>query len=315
MQQRQSRARTGLALAVASAATFGLAGPLGKSLLETGWSPLGVVLARISGAAALLLLPLAVILARGWRPRRAHLRTTLLYGAAAVAGAQVCFFNAVEHLSVGVALLLEYLAPVLLIGWTWLRTGLPPTRMTIAGAALALGGLILVLDVLGDAHVDLMGVIWGLGAAVCLSVFYQTSAADDAPPPLVLAACGMLVASAVVLLVGVVGILPLDVGSASAAVGGAAMPWWGPVLLLAGISTVVAYSTGIVAIGILGTRLASFVGLTEVLFAVLAAWWLVAERPSLPQAVGGLLVLGGIGVVRASQRSLPTDRPEPVPVA
>jgi drug/metabolite transporter (DMT)-like permease len=314
MYEGQSRARAGLAFAVVSAGTFGLAGPLGKSLLDTGWSPLGVVLARISGAAVLLVLPLVGILARGWRPRRAHVRTTLLYGAAAVAGAQVCFFNAVEHLPVGVALLLEYLAPVLLLGWTWLRTGLSPTRTTVAGAALALGGLTLVLDVLGDARVDPVGVIWGLGAAVCLSVFYQTSASDDAPPPVVLAACGMLVATVVVLLVGAAGILPLDVGAAAASVGGVAMPWWAPVLLLAGVSTVVAYSTGIVAIGILGTRVASFVGLTEVLFAVLAAWWLVAERPSLTQAVGGLLVLAGIAVVRAGQRVLSTDRPDPVPV-
>ena len=309
-----TRAQAGLLFALASAATFGFAGPLGKSLLETGWSPLGVALARITGASLVLVVPLVVVLARGWRFRRAHLRTTLVYGAAAVAGAQVCFFNAVEHLSVGVALLLEYLAPVLLIGWTWLRTGHSPTRTTAAGAVLALGGLSLVLDVLGAARVDLVGVVWGLGAAVCLSVFYQTSASDDAPPPLVLTASGLLVATVVVLSVGAAGILPLDFGTAAASVGSVSMPWWGPVLLLAVMATAVAYLTGIVAIGRLGTRVASFVGLTEVLFAVLAAWWLVAERPSLPQALGGLLVLAGIAVVRAAERSLPTPHVDSVPV-
>ena len=40
----------------------------------------------------------------------------LAYGVIAVAGAQLCYFSAVQYLSVGVALLLEYLAPVLLIG-------------------------------------------------------------------------------------------------------------------------------------------------------------------------------------------------------
>ncbi len=314
MPERVTHARTGLAFAVVSAGSFGFAGPLGKALMETGWSPLAVVLARITGAALLLAIPLAVVLLRGWRPRRAHVRVTLVYGVAAVAGAQVCFFNAVEHLSVGVALLLEYLAPVLLLGWAWLRTGHAPTRTTVVGAVIALGGLTLVLDVLGDARVDPSGVLWGLGAAVCLGVYYQISAADDAPPALVLTAGGMVVAAAVVLLVGVVGILPLDFETSAAAVGGLEMPWWGPVLLLAGMATVIAYTTGIVAIGFLGTRVASFVGLTEVLFAVLAAWWLVAERPSLPQAVGGLLVLTGIAVVRAADRSIAAAQAEPVPV-
>lgn len=310
----RSGQRSGLGFALVSAATFGFAGPLGKSLLETGWSPLAVVLARITGASLLLVVPLLVVLGRGWRPRRAHLRTTLVYGAAAVAGAQVSFFNAVEHLSVGVALLLEYLAPVLLLGWTWARTGLSPTRTTVLGAVLALGGLSLVLDVLGEARVDLVGVAWGLGAAVCLSVYYQISASDEAPAPVVLTASGMLVATVVVLSVGLAGILPLDFGTAPATVGSVSMSWWGPVLLLAAMSTVVAYTTGIVAIGHLGTRVASFVGLTEVLFAVLAAWWLVAERPSLPQAVGGLLVVAGIAVVRAAGRTLPTEQTDRVPV-
>jgi drug/metabolite transporter (DMT)-like permease len=304
--------RSGLTLALVSSASFGFAGPLGKSLLETGWSPLGVVLARLTGAGLLLTVPLLVLTRRRTGGR---LGTVLVYGVVAVAGAQVCFFNAVQHLSVGVALLLEYLAPVLLIGWTWARTRQHPNAATALGALLAMVGLALVLDVTGDARVDPVGVLWGLGAAVCLSVYFQISAHQDAPSPLVLTAGGMVVGAAAVLAVGLSGALPLRFGTADAAVGGLLLPWWGPLLLLAGVATVVAYGLGIVAIGRLGTRVASFVGLSEVLFAVLAAWWLVAERPTGQQAVGGALVVAGIALIRRAERRPAHPLREPATVA
>ena len=50
-------------------------------------------------------------------------------------GAQLCYFNAVARLSVGVALLLEYLGILLVVGWLWLRHGHRPRRLTVAGAA------------------------------------------------------------------------------------------------------------------------------------------------------------------------------------
>ena len=72
--------------------------------------------------------------------RCGRLRRLVVYGVVAVAVAQLCYFNAVQYLSVGVALLLEYLAPVLLIGWHWWRTKIPPTAPVIVGAGVADGG-------------------------------------------------------------------------------------------------------------------------------------------------------------------------------
>ncbi|MGH3357610.1 MAG: EamA family transporter [Nocardioidaceae bacterium] len=293
----------GLGLALTAGATFGLSGSFGTSLLDVGWSPLGVVFGRLLGAAVLLCVPLAVVVARGWRPRRAHVRSATAYGIFAVAGTQLCFFSAIQYLSVGVALLLEFLAPVLLLGWAWWRTGRPPAPRTLAGAAVAIAGLVLVLDVAGDATIQPLGVLWGLGAALCVCVFFQTSAGEDSPPPLVLTASGMAVGAAVVGVIGVVGLLPFDFDAADTSLAGRQLPWWAILLLLAGVSTVVAYVCGIMAIARLGPRIASFVGLSEVLFAVLGAWWLVGERPTLSQLVGGILVVGGIAIIRYAERA------------
>lgn len=297
------RARTapGLAIALLSGFSFGLAGPFAAALLATGWSPLAVVLGRLGGAALLLVVPLAVMAARGRYLRRRHLRPVLVYGVVPLAGAQICYFSAVGHLSVGVALLIEYTAPVLLLAWTWARTAARPRPATLLGAALAIAGLGLVLDVGRGADVDVVGVLWGLAAAVCLAAYFRLSAdagGDDGPPALVLTAGGALVGSAVVGLVGLVGLLPLEATTAPIDLAGATAPWWVGVVLVAALSTALAYLTGIAAVGRLGSRLASFVGLSEVLFAVLGAWWLVDQEPSATQVAGGVLVVAAIALIR-----------------
>ena len=303
MSNGARKGEVGLALALVSGSTFGLSGSFGDALLDEGWSPLGVVLSRITGAAILLLVPLLVVIGRGWRPHTGGLRATAIYGIVAVAGTQLCFFNAVQYLDVGVALLLEFLAPVLLLGWTWWRTGRPPSPLTTAGAMVAVGGLLLVLDLGGEASLHPAGIAWGLAAAVCVCVYFQASAGASSPPPLVLTAAGMVFGAAGLALVGVLGILPMTFTAADATLAGQTMPWWAVVLLIAGISTAAAYVTGIMAIARLGSRIASFVGLSEVLFAVLGAWWLVSQRPTLQQLIGGILIVGGIAIIRHAERA------------
>ncbi|MCD2189038.1 EamA family transporter [Actinomycetospora soli] len=302
MTIRASSVAPGLAIALLSGFAFGLAGPFAASLLAAGWSAPAVALGRLAGTALLLVVPLLVLLARGWRPRPGHLRAVAVYGVIPLAGAQVCYFGAVERLSVGVALLIEYTAPVLLLGWTWARSGARPRPLTLLGAALAIAGLVLVLDVGRGAAVDVVGVAWGLAAAVCLAAYFQLSAASgrgqDGPPALVLVAGGTLVGSAVVAVLGLVGVLPLRAATAPIDLAGWTAPWWVGVLLVAAVSTALAYLSGIAAVGRLGSRLASFVGLTEVLFAVLTAWWLVAQRPTGAQVAGGALVVVAIALIR-----------------
>ena len=60
----------------------------------------------------------------------------------------------------------------------------------------------------------------------------------------------------------------------------------------------------------LGSTLASFVGLTEVLFAVLIAWVLLGETPGLIRAIGGLLILGGVVAVRMGEMRTVDEHPE-----
>jgi drug/metabolite transporter (DMT)-like permease len=306
-EPRPSTVRAGILVALASAATFGSSGAAAKSLILTGWSAGGAVLVRLTGAAIVLSVAATIVHRGRWPLRAGSVRVLVIYGAVAMAGTQLAYFNAVARLDVGVALLLEFLAPVLILAWSSLRARSLPARATLGGAALSLVGLALVLDVGGTTSLDPIGVAWGLVAAACLSGFFVLSKrGTDDLPVLVMAAGGTSVGAGLLLVTGLVGIVPLRFATLDTELAGRSVAWFVPVIWLIVVATVVAYLTGIAAIARLGTRVASFVGLTEVLFAVLIAWLLLAELPSLGQLVGGACIVAGIMVIEHRER----DRPE-----
>jgi drug/metabolite transporter (DMT)-like permease len=295
----------GLTLGLLSGATFGTSGSFASSLIAVGWTPGAAVTARVVIATLVLTVP-ALLQLRAHRLRRRAARSVVLYGLVAVGGAQLCYFNAVAHLSVAVALLLEYSGVLLVMSWMWARHGQRPRRLTLAGAALAISGLVLVLDLLGSHHVDLAGVLWGLGAAIGLAVYFVVSSSTEEPlPPLVFAWGGLAVAS-VVLGLGVgAGVLPAHARAADVTLAHTQVSWLVPVLGMAVVAAVIAFTTGIAAARLLGAKVASFVGLSEVLFAVGFAWLLLGQRLDATQGVGALFVVAGIALVRLDELRAP----------
>jgi drug/metabolite transporter (DMT)-like permease len=302
--------RLGLAFAVASAFAFGMSGPLAKSLMEAGWSPTAAVTARLAGG-ALAMAVFATVSQPGWvRDAMRHWKTVLAYGVVPIAGAQLCYYNAVAHLSVGVALLLEYTAPILVVGWLWATTRRRPSTLTFAGVGLAVAGIMLVLNVFAGAHINAVGVGWGLAASICAACYFVMSDAvssgedqDGGLHPITLAAAGLIVGAVIVTLLGSSGVMPMTFTTHDAVIAGWTTSWLVPVVALALIPTAIAYTLGIMGIARLRPRFASLVGLAEVLFAVLTAWVLLGEAMTPVQAVGGAVVLVGLALARQGDRS------------
>jgi len=299
---------SGLTLALLSAASFGSSGVGAKALIEAGWTPGGAVLVRLAGAALVLLLIGTVTYRGRWPLGPGSIRVLVIYGAVAMAGTQYFFFNAVRTLDVGVALLIEFLAPVLLLGWTAARRRSLPARLTLLGAGIALAGLVLVIDPRGTGPLDPAGVLWALGAAVGLSAFFVLSSRDSSGlPALVMATGGTLVGATIIGAAGAVGLIPVRVTTGRTLLAGVETAWWIPTLWLVLVATVAAYLAGIGAITRLGTRVASFVGLTEVLAAILIAWVVLSELPGPTQLIGGMLILTGIVLVQRDERTPVSD--------
>jgi drug/metabolite transporter (DMT)-like permease len=303
--------RYGLALAIVSAATFGTSGTFGTALIDGGWSPGAAVLARIATAAVVLTIPAMLALRGRWERLRRSAGQVIAFGLFAVAGAQLCYFNAIQKIPVGVALLLEYLGVVLVVAWMWLRHGQRPRRLTVAGAVIAIAGLGLVLDLSGGARLSPAGVAWGLLAAVGLAVYFVLSASGDGEqlPPVVMAWGGMCAGGAFLALLGAARALPLVAGSRHVTLLHDQVSWVVPVLGLGLVAAVVPYAVGIAAARRLGARLASFCGLAEVLFAVLFAWLVLGQLPAPLQFAGGALILAGVALVRAAELAGPADPP------
>jgi drug/metabolite transporter (DMT)-like permease len=234
------------------------------------------------------------------------------YGVFAVAGAQLCYFNAIQRIPIGVALLLEYLGVILVVGWMWLRHAQRPRRLTIAGAVMALAGLGLVLDLSGSARLSPIGVMWGLGAAVGLAVYFVLSASadGDALPPIAMAWAGMCAGAALLAALGLARVLPMRAGTSDVQFLHHQVSWIVPVVGLSLVAAVIPYVTGIGAARRLGARLSSFVGMAEILFAVLFAWLLLGQLPTVLQFVGGGLILAGVALVRLAELR-PPAAPEP----
>nr|WP_269449719.1 EamA family transporter [Auraticoccus cholistanensis] len=307
-------------LAVLSATAFSTSGAFAASLLATGWTPAALVTVRLSLAALVLLAPALWQLRGRMHLLRRHGLRIVTYGAVTMAACQLCYFYAVSRLSVGVALLLEYTAPVLIVALVWLRTRTRPGWLRLAGAGVAMVGLALVLDVADGMRLDPVGVAFGLASAVCCAAYFlMSSRADDELPPLVLAGGGLASAAVVLGVVAALGLVPTAWSADPVVLVGAEVSPLVPLLGIALVAAVLAYLTGIAASRRLGATLASFVGLLEVVVAVVWAWLLVGQLPTSGQLVGGLVILLGVVAVkadevRAARRGRLDGSAPPVPV-
>jgi drug/metabolite transporter (DMT)-like permease len=293
----------GLLIALLAAATFGMSGAFIKPLLESGWSPAAAVTVRalIGG---IVLAPFALFALRGrwnaiWRARWRVLAMALI----GVAGTQLVYFGALQRIPVGTAILLEYMAPLLLVAFAWATTKKMPKVVVLVGSVVALGGLVLVVAPGAKGALDILGLALAVLAMVGCAVYYVVAARpSDGLPPVALAASGLLIGGVVLGLVGLTHVVPFTASFKNVHLLGTSVPFWVPLVIVGVIATAIAYATSITASEMLGSRLASFMGLLEVVAATLYAWILLGEDLTIPQLIGGLLILVGIAFVRSEKK-------------
>ncbi len=297
----------GLTLALVSALVFGGSGVAAKPLIEAGLDPLHVVWLRVAGA-ALVMLPLAVRHRALLRRRPALLAG---FGLFAVAGVQACYFAAISRIPVGVALLVEYLAPALVLGWVRFVQRRPVTRAAAVGVVLAVGGLACVVEVWAGLGFDALGLALALGAACCQVGYFvlsdQGSDGEESPDPLGVIAYGLLIGAAVLTVVARPWSMDWSVLTGTATMDGtpvAAFLLLGWIVLVA---TVAAYGTGVLSVRRLSPQVAGVVACLEAVIATVLAWVLLGEHLSAPQIVGGVVVLAGALI---AQSSAPAKTPE-----
>ncbi|MFI8419613.1 EamA family transporter [Streptomyces sp. NPDC085479] len=308
MHASQGRS-AGLGLALASAFAFGGSGVAAKPLIEAGLDPLHVVWLRVAGA-ALVMLPVA------WRHRdllRRKPGLLLGFGLLAVAGVQAFYFASISRIPVGVALLIEYLAPALVLGWVRFVQRRPVTRAAALGVVLAVGGLACVVQVWSGLSFDLLGLLLALAAACCQVGYFVLSdqGSDEAEPadPLGVIAYGLLIGALVLTVVARPWGMDTDVLAGTADLDGTSVPAWlllGWIILIA---TVLAYVTGVVSVRRLSPQVAGVVACLEAVVATVLAWVLLGEHLEAPQLIGGALVLVGAFIAQSTAPKQASEGP------
>lgn len=298
----RSSTLTGLGIAVFAALAFGMSGPFAKPLLEAGWSPAAAVTMRAL-VGGLVLAPFAASALRGqWRALWRARSRILAIGLIGVAATQLAYFAAIERISVGTGILIEFMAPLLLVVFVWARSRKAPKVVVLVGSVFALVGLGMVVSPGGDSSPDLLGLAFAAVAAVGCAVYFVAAArVDDDLPPVAVASVSLVLGGVALGFIGLTGGMPFTATLGTVQLFGGLVAWWIPMLIVGVLATGVAYATSIKASQLLGSRLASFAGLLEVVAATVYAWLLLGEQMTIPQLIGGLLILFGIGFVRSEK--------------
>jgi drug/metabolite transporter (DMT)-like permease len=304
----------GTALIVISSGCFGFSGPMARAAMNAGLTPPQVASARIFLAAVILLVGTLLLRPNALRLPRRDLPVLLAYGVVGVAAVQLLYFVAISRLPVGVAMLLEYLSPVLVTLWVrFVRHTLLP-KAAWFGVALALAGLVLVAEVWQGAALNTLGVLAGLATATCSAAYFLLGERGVATSdPVGMTTWGLVIGAVTMLTVSRPWTIPGRLLAAPTQLGSVHLPVWQLLVILAVVATVVAYLAGMASLRHLPSSVVSALSLFEPVVATALAWALLGQTLSLVQIFGGVILLGGALIVRLAGRpeiAPPVDSPQ-----
>jgi len=168
---RERRPAVGYAMVISAALLFALNGTVSKVVLQSGISSLELTQVRATGAFLGFALVLALTRRQSLRLRLRELPYLVVFGIAGVAMVQWLYFVSIDRLPIGIALLIEYIAPILIALWAWAVFKEPIRRRIWAALVLAVVGLSFVVEAWGGLALDGLGVAAALSAAVAYAVY------------------------------------------------------------------------------------------------------------------------------------------------
>jgi drug/metabolite transporter (DMT)-like permease len=299
------RPLVGYALVTAAAMLFAVNGTVSKIVL-TSTELSGLQLTELRSAGAFLCLAAFIALTTPGRLRvaRGELRLLLFYGVVGFAFVQWLYFVAIERLPIGIGLLLEFTAPVLVALWARLVWHEPVRRRVWAALALALAGLCLVTQVWEDVRLDTVGVVAGIVASVSLATYFLAGEhATGRRDAMSLTCLSLGIAALFLSVVQPWWRFPFDeLGRAvSLELDGASAPVWLLCLWVIVPGTVFPFVLSLSALRHLPATRVSIVAMLEVVLGALVAWAWLGETLTAIQLVGGGVVLVGIVLAQTSR--------------
>lgn len=301
----QPNPRLGYALVVLAAILFGLNGGVSRVAMGSGLTPEAFTTLRVSGA-TLVFIAYAACFRRAAlrRPRGSAFLLVVALGLVGVAGLQLTYNVAIDRLPLGIALLIEYLAPVLVVLWVRFVRKEPVRPQMWAAVVLAVGGLAVVSRVWNGLAFDGLGIVMALLAAICFATYFllgEHHVGFDDPLRIILWA--FVVATVVMNIVQPIWTTP-ELPSTTSGLGRFSDVSVNPWLVLAVIvvlGTVVPFFLEMLALRHLPATIVTVVAMLEPVIAVFLGWGWFHETLTPVQAVGAVAVIAGIILAQTSR--------------
>jgi drug/metabolite transporter (DMT)-like permease len=303
---RERRPLLGYGMVTAAALLFAVNGTVSKVVLSSGISALELTQVRATGAFAGFALALALVNRPSLRVRPRELVYLALFGVAGVAMVQWLYFVSIHRLPIGIALLIEYLAPILIALWAWAVLKQPVRRRIWVALALALAGLSLVVEFWSGITLDGLGIAAAFAAAVAYAVYVlMAEHAVGTREPASVLCYGFLFAAVFWALVQPVWRFPFGrLGDDVSLLGRLARldaPVWLLMLFVVVVGTMVTFLLVTAALRhVSATRVAIIAMLEPVAAGVVAFAWL-GEAFGALQLAGGAVVLVGIVLAQTAR--------------
>jgi drug/metabolite transporter (DMT)-like permease len=306
----------GFLLVCLGATAFIVNAGVSRVVLRAGVSPAELTTTRITGTAVVVLLLAALVHRSALRPPRGRLGLLLLvHGVVGVAALQWTYFVAIDRLPVGLALLLEYQGPLLVVLWARFVQGEVVRRRVWAGLGVALLGLAMATGILqGGLAWDGWGLLAGLGAAVCFATYFlvgEHGVAQLDPLRVVLWSFG--VAAVAMNVVSPIWSFPPEVLGSDTSMLGRLGSVVVPVALLVGwvviLGTLLPFGVELLALRHLSASTVTMVAMLEPVGVSMLGWWWFHEDLGTVVTVGCSLVL--VGIIAAQTGRAPHPLPEP----
>lgn len=304
-------------MALGAAALFAVNATASKVLMEAGLTSVQLVALRSAGAAVCLLGLVAVTRPGALRVKRDELVYLAVFGITGIAFVQWFYFVAIRRLPVGIALLLEYTAPLLVALWVRFARGEQVRPRVWAALVLCLGGLGVVAQVWSGLRLDAIGVAAALAAAVSLAAYYLLGEHGlGRRDSLSLSAWTFAFSALLWAVVQPWWTFPFGVLASGMALPGplaaVAVPAWVLAAWVVLLGTVAPFLLVLGAIGKLGAHRVGLLGMAEPVAAGMVAWMLLGEVLTPVQLVGAAVVLAGIALAETSRRA-PVEAATPLP--
>jgi drug/metabolite transporter (DMT)-like permease len=294
-------------MASAAALLFAVNGSVSKVILSsTEMSSLRLTELRATGAFLCLAAFIAATAPERLRVARDDVALLAFYGIVGFALVQWLYFVTISRLPIGIGLLLEFTAPLLVALWARLVWHEPVRRRVWAALALAFSGLALVAEVWQDVRLDAIGVAAGLVAAGALATYFLAGEHQTARRDALSLTCLSLgVAAAFWAIVQPWWGFPFDVLGETVSLQGelasSSVPVWLLCIWMIVLGTVFPFVLSLGALRQLPATRVSIVAMVEVVLASFVAWVWLGETLSAAQLVGGGIVLVGVMLAQTSR--------------